>query len=167
MRRLGLIVLAWMMATSACFGASGAWRCANGSLCAFAPGIGFHCPGMRPSSTGPSTVKSEGGFCPRCHAPAGAHAKSVAASSPCASVCGKCQCRFEVVSSHVPATIYAVAHIAPPVAAEQPVLFPSNPAPAIGFATRPLVFTTGPPALPSAAPLFPLSSRAPPRLLSA
>jgi len=163
MRRLSLILLMLIYLASAGLGASGTWRCANGTRCAFTPGVGFHCPGARCLSMKRTAARTTGGSCPLCHA----HPKSITASSPCASVCGKCQCRFEITSSHVPATLSTAIGILSPIAIVQPGVFPMNPVPTMGYITRPIIFTTGPPDLIPAHVSSTGPSRAPPRLLSA
>lgn len=169
MRRLTLIFIALVMAASACFGASGTWRCANGAACVFTPGVGFHCPRSCAASITPSALpesKPKDGACSRCHSPAKARA-TVAASSPCAAMCGACDCRYVITSPRTPATPTSALAKAVFIAADTLAILPSYPTPSIGFTTRPLIFTTGPPdRLPT---VFGLTapSRAPPRLLSA
>lgn len=169
MRRLGLILLALMVAATAAFGASGTWQCANGTRCTFTPGIGFHCPGIKTSpgrrSMPASCAGSMRSSCPLCRSEAAG--KPARSSSPCASVCGKCQCRFVVTARLAPAVTVHHSGIVFLITSDHPAILPAAPSPAAGFAVHPLIFTTGPPGSVSASPLTFAPSRAPPRLLSA
>ena len=165
MRRLTLILLAFVFTTSACFGTSGTWRCANGTPCAFTRGIGFHCPGVKPGAVQPPVAaRPTGGMCSHCRPQTLARSTSTAASGPCASVCRGCSCKFTVISSHVPATTAHVLTVPGFDAHDIAAILISSPVAHAGFNFRPIVFTTGPPA-PSCTKL-PLTtpSRAPPRL---
>jgi hypothetical protein len=168
MRRIALTLLAFLYAASACFGTSGTWRCANGTPCAFTPGVGFHCPGVKPSP--PSSLAAAqraGGMCPHCRPQTLTPTKIASSSGPCALVCRGCHCQFTVISSHVPATTGHAISIPTLYAGDFPAVFFGSPAPAVGFSVRPIVFTTGPPG--SFSKTLPLTtpSRAPPHRLSA
>jgi hypothetical protein len=167
MRRLTLTFLAFIFAASACFGASGSWRCANGTPCAFTPGVGFHCPDVKPASIPPSAAQPMGSSCSHCRPPTTSQVKTASAPGPCASVCRGCQCEFKVTSLRVPATTSQTPNLPVFQFADHPIAFPSNAVPTIGFTTRPIIFTTGPPDLLPAALHLTTPSRAPPRLLSA
>ncbi len=165
MRRFALLFLALMFTTSACFGTSGSWRCANGTPCAFTPGIGYHCPGVKPAA-GPRSTGGQraAGSCSHCRTQPTALAKGTSASSPCGSVCPGCRCEFRVISSHVPGTTAQIHSIATFDVTDFPIAVPSEISPTVGFAVRHIIFTTGPPNSLFSTPRLTTPARAPPRL---
>lgn len=167
MRRLGLTLLAFIFVASACFGTTGSWQCANGASCVSTPGGGFRCPGVPSSpSASSSTMRMSGRSCSHCRTKA-TGVKLTAASGPGASICRGCECRFKVTSLRVPATTMQ-AHNPPSFqTADHPFLLPSLEAPTVWIAAGSTLFSTGPPASPPSALRLTLSTRAPPRLLSA
>ena len=168
MRRLTATLLALIFTASACFGTTGSWRCLNGAPCVFTPGVGFHCPGLKPASKATSGVaRPEGQSCPHCRQPT-ANVKTDASSGPCGALCRGCRCEFRVISSHVPGTLAATVHGTPTFAfADHPVVFAAPSMPTVGFGARPIVFTTGPPQPLCTNPCLTTPARAPPRLLTA
>jgi hypothetical protein len=156
-----------LCAVSACFGESGAWRCANGTPCAFTAGVGYHCPDVSSSRCPRSAAaKPMDGSCSRCRSQASAKV-TVRFSGPCASVCRACQCRFVVTTLRAPVVTPHTSSITITMTTEHPAVFPSDAAPTVGFTVRPVIFTTGPPDLLRTVPSAAAPSRAPPRLLSA
>ena len=167
MRRLTLILVALVVMASACFGTSGSWRCANGTPCAFTPGVGFHCPTALPShGSRTANARTSGHKCSHCRPGAAVASGLKTSSGPCASMCSGCSCHFTVVSSHVPATTANVPSAHGFNAYEFAAVYFAASVPHIGFAFRPIVFTTGPPAQYSTRPPLTTPSRAPPRLFS-
>src|SRR5205823_2378288 len=146
MRRLTLILLTLTFAASACFGTTGSWRCANGAPCAFTPGVGAHCPGVKPvSRAAPGVVQSTSEKCSRCR-PQAAPGTNSAAPGHGESACRGCRCEFRVLSSIVPGTTTAAVHNTPTfVVVDHPVLLAPIATPTVGFTVRSVVFTTGPP----------------------
>jgi hypothetical protein len=167
MRRFTLTLLAWVFAASSCLGMSGTWRCANGTACAFTPGIGYHCPNVKSARHAPpAAAQSARSCCGHCRSQARGHV-TVTGSGPCSAVCQACQCRFVVTSSRTPATTSYVSVLTASTMMDHSAVTSSRPTPVIGFLTRSVIFTTGPPGPFSFDPLSTTPSRAPPRLLSA
>ena len=162
MRRLAPILLAILFAASACFGAPGTWRCANGMPCVFTAGVGYHCPGDCPASRALSGGAESG--CSRCRKASAARAQTVSASKPCALSCGGCRCRFDVSGLRAPVTTPHAQGTVLSAVADHAAVFPPRPCTEIGYTTRPVIFTTGPPDLFPADVALNSPSRAPPRL---
>ncbi len=165
MRRVTLLLLAFMFTASACFGTSGSWRCANGTPCEFTPGVGFHCPGAKPGSNpSPAVPQKTGGKCSHCR-PLAARSKTPEQYRPCGSACSGCRCEFRVISSSVPG-MAAQAHGLPASdLLDHPIVLPSVAVPTTGFTTWPILFATGPPNPISSLKRLTMPARAPPRLL--
>ncbi len=167
MRRFALIFLALMVTTTACFGTTGSWRCVNGTPCEFTPGVGYHCPTVKAGSNPThASAQPTGGACSHCR-PQTESNKTAAKPGPCGSVCRGCHCEFQVISSRVPATAALTYSLQPFDFADYLVILIPTSVPTTAFATRPIIFTTGPPI--SIATALPLTtpSRAPPCLLCA
>lgn len=165
MRRVTLLLLALMFTTSACFGTSGSWRCANGTRCEFTRGEGLHCPGTK-SAALPSTRLAMRQASPACsHCRTGITHSKIVAQSP--SVRPGCRCEFKITSFHVPATAAEVHSLTASGTADHPVVIPSDSMLAAGFTFRSTVFTTGPPPFVSAFQPLATPARAPPHHLSA
>lgn len=162
-----ILMLAWVFAASTCLGMSGTWQCANGTACAFTPGIGYHCPNVKQARHAPPAVtQGVPGCCGHCRS-RGTGRATITASGPCSAVCQACQCRFVVTSSRTPATTAHAPILVASMTVDHAAVSLSHPAPVIGFLTRSLIFTTGPPGLVVFDPRSTTPSRAPPRPLFA
>ena len=187
LRRFAITILALTVGASSCLGATGTWRCANGTPCAYTPGVGFHCPEIRTArhAPGTSTQSSVASRCSACrsHRPSrpGASAQiartfrgccAVAAGQPkgkstgdCTAKSPRCQCRYDDASLNAPAMKTAAPVLIGTDVSNSAVALPASTMLAHGFDTRPIIFTTGPPDLFHSAFLSSTPSRAPPASL--